>query len=175
MPARGERREAGPAHARVDAARQRPGAVRVERRPSATSFGATQSAGAATCPDSGPEPGHSCAEPGLVGASVVLSSWPQPRNSRPAGRYVSTVSGPVGGDRVVVEAQVIDGLVVVRAAQQLALRAVLADGDLDRGDVSSSAVFGVRAGRAPIAYAPAALNAGSVRGSVLMYALALCA
>ena len=83
--ARGEGGEAGPADAGVDAGREGP-APSGSSETVATSLGTSQFAGAARLPSSPPEPGHSCALPGLVGASVVWSAWPQPRNSSPAGR-----------------------------------------------------------------------------------------
>jgi hypothetical protein len=48
-----------------------------------------------------PEPAYSSGDAaGLVGASVVLSSVPQPRNSRPAGSQSSTSIESVGSTRL---------------------------------------------------------------------------
>ena len=140
-----ERAQAGPAHVRVDAERQRAGAVGVdrdgldERRRDAVGRrgGARVQRGA---------PGYSSGLPGFVGASVVLSSVAQPgTRARPGGSRRARPSSRV--DVVVAQRERVDGLVVVDAAQELALGARLVLLDLD-GDQLGVRAVGRAAGRA---------------------------
>ena len=127
---RGESREAGPAHARVDVRGQRAGTVGVHR--DRGDLGRRVAVcGRGDVPGQRPGTDPLLARAGVRGGAGRVVGVAAAEELEP-GRQVGLDGQRASRmDRVVLEVQRVDGLVVMRAAQELALRAALLDVDGD--------------------------------------------